>query len=89
MKFSDLEFNETQRPDGIQALVFFPNGYGASVVKSDFSYGGKEGLYELAVIEGDEDVWQITYETDVTSDVLGYLTEEDVESYLNQINSIL
>jgi hypothetical protein len=89
MNFSELKFQETVSPNGVQALVFFPNGYGASVVKSDFSYGGKEGLYELAVIEGDEDVWMITYESSVTSDVLGYLTEEDVERYLKQIEQIV
>jgi hypothetical protein len=92
MNFSDLkfeEFQETGAHSGIHALVFFNNGFGASVVKSDFSYGGKGGLYELAVIMGDEDVWEITYESGITIDVLGYLTEEDVERYLKQIEQIV
>jgi hypothetical protein len=84
MNFSDLQFNPTSRPSGIQARILFPNGYGASVVKSDFSYGGKEGLYELAVLKDGK----LCYDTAVTSDVRGRLNEQDVESYLNQIKSL-
>ena len=31
--------------------IQFPNGYGASVVSHEYSYGGTEGLWELAAIE--------------------------------------
>lgn len=87
MKFSDLNFNPLY--DGVQALAFFKNGLGASVVSHKYSYGGTDGLYELAVIKGDEDVWVLTYDTPITSDVLGHLTEEEVESYLNQIEELV
>ena len=40
-----------------------------------FSYGGKNGLYELAVLDTDG---EITYETDVTNDVIGHLTPDKV-----------
>ena len=89
MNFSDLKFQETDCPNGIQALVFFNNGFGASVVKSDFSYGGKGGLYELAVISGNQDDWAITYKGESPYDSLGYLTEENVEKYLKQIEAIV
>ena len=88
MKFSDLQFTNKIN-DGVGARTFFPNGYGASVVKHRFSYGGPEGLYELAVIYGNEDEWNIDYNTPITGDVLGYLTEEEVESYLNQIEELV
>ena len=88
MNFSNLKFQEFQE-SAIQALVFFNNGFGASVIKSNFSYGGKEGLYELAVICGNQDDWAITYKTPITGDVLGYLSEEDVEEYLNQIEAMV
>jgi hypothetical protein len=48
--FKDLEFNEHPNGmGGVQAKIQFPNGFGASVVKTPFSYGGKNGQYELAV----------------------------------------
>lgn len=38
--------------DGTQALYRFPNGLVVSVIRSSFSYGGRSGLYEAAVICG-------------------------------------
>lgn len=87
MKFSDLQFTNKIN-DGVGARVFFKNGLGASVVCHKYSYGGPDGLYELAVIKGDENDWKLTYDTPITSDVLGYLNEEEVESYLNQIEAL-
>lgn len=92
MNFSNLkfeEFQETGAHSGVNALVFFNNGYGASVVKSNFSYGGKRGLYELAVIKGNQDDWEINYKNPITGDVLGYLTEQDVEEYLKRIEAMV
>lgn len=83
MKFNDLAF-KPGRHGGVQAVVVFPNGYGASIVCSPFSYGGPQGLYEIAVLDGQG----ITYDTPVTSDVLGYLSEEDVEKTLADIEAL-
>ena len=88
MKFSELQFTNKIN-DGVGARVFFKNGLGASVVSHKYSYGGPEGLYELAVLQGNENDWKLTYETPITSDVLGYLTEEEVETYLNQIEALV
>lgn len=64
----------------------FDNGYGASVVKSTYSYGGNRDLWELAVIEFvDGDKWEITYDTSITNDVIGYLTDEGVCYILRKI----
>jgi hypothetical protein len=74
--FKDLEFIELdQYMNGVAARIMFENGFGASVVCHSFSYGGKNGLYEVAVLDTDG---EITYETDVTSDVIGHLTPEQV-----------
>ena len=62
--------------------ITFDNGYGASVVRSEFTYGGREGLYELAVFGKDG---HISYDTPITNDVLGYLKEEEVTKILEQI----
>ena len=88
MKFSELQFTNKIH-DGVGARVFFKNGLGASVVSHKYSYGGPEGLYELAVIQGNDNNWELTYETPITSGVLGYLTEEEVETYLNQIEALV
>ena len=90
MTFNDLEFKESLGFNtGIQSIVRFENNYGVSVVKHEYSYGGKQGLYELAVIKYDEsDGWDICYDTPITNDVLGYLTEDDITDYLTQIEQL-
>ena len=84
MNFKTLKSNPLN--GGIQYLFKADNGYGASIVKHDYSYGGNNGLYELAVIkyESDEE-WHLCYDTPITSDVLGHLTEEEVNSTLEEI----
>ena len=67
--------------DGVQQIYKFPNGYGASVVKHQVSYVGKSQLWELAVLKGED----LCYTTPLTSDVLGWLTDEDVQRALKEI----
>ena len=74
--FKDLNFIELgQYLNGVSARMMFENGYGVSVVCHSSSYGGKSGLYELAVLDADG---ELTYDTPVTGDVIGYLTPEGV-----------
>lgn len=82
MKFNEILFNfET---NGKRARVYFQNGYGASIVSNDHSYGGLKGLYELAILKNDK----LCYDTPISSDVLGYLSEKDVEDYLQRIENL-
>jgi hypothetical protein len=74
--------------DGEQRLFFFSNGYGASVVKHAHSYGGRNGLWELAVVHGNESAWDLDYSTEVTSDVIGHLNEAEVDAFLTQIEAL-
>jgi hypothetical protein len=83
--FNELIFVNHPMGIGVQCIVQYPNGYGASVVKGEHTYGGRDGLYELAVFGKDG---QITYNTPVTDDVLGYLTENDVEKILIDIKNL-
>jgi hypothetical protein len=84
--FKDLEFEIMTDPfmSGKKSRIYFDNGYGASIVSHTFSCGGKSGLYELAVLYDGE----ITYHTTITDDVLGYLSEDEVTFYLNQIENL-
>lgn len=83
--FSDLKFEETRRyASGVQALHKFANGYGASVIRTPHSYGGEEGLYELAVRRGNS----LDYTTPVTDDVEGWLSEDDVTRLLREIEAL-
>lgn len=91
IKFSDLKFepqSELGISFGIQARIFFDNGYGASIVKGRYTYGGKDGLYELAVLKGNQNKNNFTYKTPITDDVLGYLTENDVLKHLEEIKNL-
>ena len=74
--------------DGEQHIYRFSNGYGASVVRHDFSYGGRDGLYELAVITFTADGFDLTYDTPITGDVLGWLTVADVAETLARIAAL-
>jgi hypothetical protein len=83
--FNDLEFKELDSfYNGVQCRIQFDNGYGASVVKHEYSYGGRDGLYELAVLKADN----LCYDTPVTSDVEGYLSEDEVTELLKQIQEL-
>lgn len=76
---------------GIQKLYKFPNGYGSSVVMHGFSYGGDEGLWELAVINnivGDFRKFDLCYDTEIAEDVLGYLSDIQVEDILEKIENL-
>lgn len=75
--------------NGIQYIFKAKNGYGASIVKHDYSYGGKDGLWELAVIqfEANND-WDICYDTPITNDVLGHLSDDEVNETLEKIEKL-
>lgn len=60
----------------------FPNGFGASVIND--GYGAESGLYELGVLHNDH----LTYETPITDDVLGWLTEDEVAATLDRIAAL-
>jgi hypothetical protein len=84
--FKDIIFktNPMGADFGIVSRTQFDNGYEVSVVKSEHSYGGKDGLYELAIFKDDE----ICYDTPITNNVLGYLTDKDVTEVLIKIQQL-
>ena len=87
-KFEDLEFeqvNDAPYMVGKKSRMHFDNGYGVSVVSHSYSYGGKDGLFEIAVLDKDGN---LTYDTHVTNDVIGYLTEEEVSGVMKEVQSL-
>ena len=83
--FNDLEFKQDIQRGLNAARVMFDNGYGASVIIGPHTYGGEDGLYELGVLGKDG---KLTYDTPVTDDVEGYLSEDDVTKLLEQIQKL-
>ena len=84
--FKDLEFvPHIAGMGGVMSRIEFDNGYGASVVKTPYTYGGDKGLYELAVLDNEGN---LTYDTPVTNDVIGYLRPEDVTDVLAKIQQL-
>ena len=83
--FNDLEFKQDMQRGLNAARVMFNNGYGVSVIIGPHTYGGEDGLYELGVLGKDG---KLTYDTPVTDDVKGYLSEEGVTQLLKQIQNL-
>lgn len=82
--FDDIEFKWVEYLGGFTSITIFDNGYGVSVVKHDGSYGGKQGLYELAVLKGGA----ICYDTEITNDVIGHLTPESVTEIMIKVQEL-
>ncbi len=89
--FNDLEFighpsySYDSKIKATQACMDFPNNYGVSVINSPGCYGWEQGLYEVAVLYKDN----ITYSTDITDDVLGFLSAEEVTKVMKQVQELV
>lgn len=101
--FKDIKFKPHSMGEGQHGLIFFPNGYGVSVVRfktpmiegyeSTYrqkysSYTSNDSEWEVAVIVGDEKEWEICYNTDITNDVIGFLTEGEVDWVMLQVQQL-
>lgn len=74
---------------GIQKIYRFDNGFGASVVQHQGSYGFDKGLWELAVLKfNDDGKRELTYDTDITDDVIGNLSDEQVSGIVSLIKNL-
>jgi hypothetical protein len=98
--FKDIVFKPHTSFEGSHGLLFFPNGYGISVVrfkvpsptsKDGFRYGSytsNENEWEVAVLFGNENDWDITYNTPITENVIGNQTEGEVDWLMIQIQEL-
>jgi len=86
MKLKNLDMLQTISPMGVQAIVDFGK-YELSIVQNEMSYGNKQGLYEIAVFENNQqtELPGITQEGDT---VKGYLTESDIDAIMLKLYTI-
>jgi hypothetical protein len=75
------EFQSVQIFDGIQLKYYFKNGLAASVVCHNYSYGGGNGEFEVALMDY---VDNLVYHEEFP-DVVGYLTFAQVDECLSKI----
>ena len=85
------EWNDIFNSDrkGIRYRICFPKvGYGASVIKLPGSYGYENDLWELALLSNYNSVgnWNLEYTKLVNDDVLGNLTDNEVNKVLKFIS---
>lgn len=55
-----------------------------SVIRSSMTYGGSEGLFELAMLKNERCI----YDTPITNDVIGWLDEQGVLDILEDVQRI-
>ena len=70
-----MTLTEREELFGWQKIFEFPNGYGASVVVHDFSYG-----LELALLDKDQNIIQ---HPEITDDVAGFLNVDSANDLLD------
>lgn len=83
--FDDLKFYPHHYSiDGQQAVLYFGNGYGCSVLIGKDFYSNGIDTYELGVLRDG----LLCYDTPITDDVLGYLTKEEVTIVMKKIQQL-
>ena len=75
--------------DSVACVYQFENGYGASIIRGEHTYGGDLGLFELAVLKFiSDDDFMLCYDTPITEDVIGYLSLDELAPLLQQIKAL-
>lgn len=93
--FKDLEFkpHELSRfaeKGAKHARIFFPNGYGVSVLFGGDFYSNGVDTYELAVLRKCENGkgYLVDCNTPITEDVLSYITEDEVTEAMIKVQKL-
>lgn len=85
MKLDDLKI--FKHPAGFQHRELFENGYGISVIPE--LNVGEDPLYEVAVLTHNEGKRaHLTYETEITNNVIRYCTVDEVDTLIERIRSL-
>jgi len=86
MQFADLKFEPLY--DGVQAMVPIAD-HQLSIVKHKMSYGGKMGLYEIAVFGPDGEQKELSGITQPGDTVKGFLTQDDLMTTIDTMKGLL
>lgn len=71
---------------GYLKQIDFENGYGLSIISHEFSYGGSEGLFEIALIDPVKN--ELLYDPDLGfADVLGFLDFAEVVEVIERVKN--
>jgi hypothetical protein len=82
-----LTYENIQRGlDKYKRIIQFDNGYGFSIVSHEFSYGGTEGLFEVALLCENG---AIMYDKSIGfGDVVGHLDFDDVALLIKAVSAL-
>jgi hypothetical protein len=89
--FDDINLEPHSMGYGVHGKIFFPNGYGLSIVRFRSPFGGGSYTsddredYEVAIIKGTKDKWDICYETNLTDNVLARQSKEDINQIIKRV----
>ncbi len=81
-----VEVNRKYLDGGIQVRFLCENGWGASVIRHQYSYGGDVGLFEMATTDDEGSV--VDDGIFGEAEVQGWLTPENVVEYLHEIANL-
>jgi hypothetical protein len=84
MKLHDFEMIEqADRPGAYQCVLDYGDTYQLSIISGKGAYGGDRGLYEIAIFkDGDFTRLPGIFKDDHDDDVIGHLTEGDVNAII-------
>ena len=92
--FDNIEFRQHPDGEGSHGLIFFPGGYGLSLIRIKHPYSTRYSSYtddktwEVAILKGTKEQWEICYDTEITNDVLGYQTKEDINKIIKHVQRL-
>ena len=86
MRFEDVKMDYNEMLNGVTGRVDYGE-YELSIVKHAHSYGGEQGLYEIAVFKDNNQV-ELPGITEPNDTVRGFLTEQEVDGIMIKMYTI-
>jgi len=71
--------------EGIQKIYKFSNGLTVSAIRTPYSYGGRDGKWEMAVMTRDGDWFTKQIFLDADDDVIGHLTKKQLNANIKEV----